>query len=74
VTHVRTDLSEERIAYIKVKNKRVRITDYFHPDDGGSTFVRNVGSYKSHRASHPRGRAFLKLWYVLTAVVERDKQ
>jgi hypothetical protein len=25
-----------------------------HPDDGGDTFLRNVGSYKSHKASHPR--------------------
>jgi hypothetical protein len=26
----------------------------FQPDDGGDTFLRNVSSYKSHAASHPR--------------------
>jgi hypothetical protein len=25
-------------------------------EDGGDTFLRNVGSYKSHKASHPRRR------------------
>jgi hypothetical protein len=25
-----------------------------HPEDGGDTIVRNVGSYKSHTASSPR--------------------
>jgi hypothetical protein len=27
-------------------------SDYFHLEDGGDTFLRNVGSYKSHTASH----------------------
>jgi hypothetical protein len=26
------------------------------PDDGGNTFLRNIGSYKSHTVSHPRRR------------------
>jgi hypothetical protein len=30
--------------------------EYCHPDDGGDTFLRYVGSYKSHMASYPRGR------------------
>jgi hypothetical protein len=25
-------------------------TDSFHPDEGGSKFFRNIGSYKSHMA------------------------
>jgi hypothetical protein len=25
-----------------------------HPEDGGDTILRNVGSYKSHMASSPR--------------------
>jgi hypothetical protein len=25
-------------------------TDSCHPDDGGAKFLRNIGSYKSHRA------------------------
>jgi hypothetical protein len=33
-----------------------QITYSFHPDDGGDTFLRNAGSYKSHAASHPRRR------------------
>jgi hypothetical protein len=27
-----------------------------HPDDGGDTFFRNLGSYKSHKLSHPQIR------------------
>jgi hypothetical protein len=30
------------------------VATYFLPDDGGDTFLRNVGSYKSHMASHTR--------------------
>jgi hypothetical protein len=30
--------------------------NHFHPEDGGSIFLRNVGSYKSHAASRPRRR------------------
>jgi hypothetical protein len=30
--------------------------DSFHPDGVGDTFLRNVGSYKSYRAPHPRRR------------------
>jgi hypothetical protein len=29
---------------------------FFSPDDGGDTYLRNVGSCKSHTASHPRRR------------------
>jgi hypothetical protein len=32
------------------------LTDSLHPNDGWDTFLRNVGSYKSHTASHPRRR------------------
>jgi hypothetical protein len=28
----------------------------FHPEDGGEPFLRNVGSYKNHAATHPRRR------------------
>jgi hypothetical protein len=27
---------------------------FFHPEDEGDTFLRNVGSYKTHTAPHPR--------------------
>jgi hypothetical protein len=36
--------------------RRLLVTDtflvhrFFHPDDGGAKFLRNVGSYKSHMA------------------------
>jgi hypothetical protein len=30
------------------------LADSFHRDEGGNTFLRNVGYYKSHVASHPR--------------------
>jgi hypothetical protein len=32
------------------------LADYFNPDDGGDTFLRNFGSYKKHTVSHPRRR------------------
>jgi hypothetical protein len=31
-------------------------SSYFHLDDGDATFLRNVGSHKSHTAYHPRIR------------------
>jgi hypothetical protein len=34
----------------------VPITDSCYLDDGGAKFLRNVGSYKSHTAYHPRRR------------------
>jgi hypothetical protein len=66
VAFVRTDVSEEPGAsFIRVtrigelgttqaatSNRRTlrRNTDSFHPDEGGARFLRNVGSYKSHKA------------------------
>jgi hypothetical protein len=35
-----------------------QLVDSFHPDDGGETFLRNVGSYKSHAASHSKRDIF----------------
>jgi hypothetical protein len=32
------------------------LTDSCHSDDGGDTFLRNIGSYKNHKESHPRWR------------------
>jgi predicted RNA binding protein YcfA (HicA-like mRNA interferase family) len=31
-------------------------TAFIHPEDGGDTFLRNVGSHKIYTASHPRRR------------------
>jgi hypothetical protein len=31
-------------------------TDSCHHDEGGAKFLRNVGSYRSHMALHPRRR------------------
>jgi hypothetical protein len=44
---VRIDVSEESIASI------ITVARSFHRDNGGDTFLRNVGSYKSHAASYP---------------------
>jgi hypothetical protein len=30
--------------------------DCFHPKDGDDTFLRNVGSYKNHKATYPKIR------------------
>jgi hypothetical protein len=32
------------------------LADFFYPEDGGYTFLRNVGSHKIYMASHPRRR------------------
>jgi hypothetical protein len=66
VAFVRTDVSEELSAsFIRVtrigelqttltvtSNRRTlrRYTKSCHPDEGGTKFLRNVGSYKSHSA------------------------
>jgi predicted RNA binding protein YcfA (HicA-like mRNA interferase family) len=44
VVLVWTDVSEKCIAVI------------FYPEDGGDTFLRNVGSHKNYPAPHPRRR------------------
>jgi hypothetical protein len=31
-----------------------QLVDSFHPENVGDTFFRNVGSNKTHTASHPR--------------------
>jgi hypothetical protein len=32
------------------------LADFFYPEDGGDTFLQNVGSHKTHTAPHPRRR------------------
>jgi hypothetical protein len=62
VALVRTDNYWERIAYI-IRATRigelgttlaVSSNRSMHAEDGGATLLRNVGSYKSHKAYHPR--------------------
>jgi hypothetical protein len=61
VALVRTDVTVERGASI-IRVTRIGelgtlfLADYRQPDNGGATFLRNVGSYKSHKALHPRRR------------------
>jgi hypothetical protein len=56
VALVRADVSEElstsfiRVTRIDELGTTAVITDSRHPDEGGATFPRNVGSYKSHTA------------------------
>jgi hypothetical protein len=65
VALVRTDVSEEFSAsFIRVTRigelgttlavtsnlRTLRKNTTFHPDEGGTKFLRNVGSYKSHTA------------------------
>jgi hypothetical protein len=44
---VRTDISEERVGSIFW-------VYFFHPEYGGDTFHRSIGSYKIHTAPNPR--------------------
>jgi hypothetical protein len=69
VALVRTDVSEEHNAFI-IKVTRIGdletlavtsvgfsyLIDSCHSDDGGTTFFRNVSSYKSHTLKHPKKR------------------
>jgi hypothetical protein len=56
VALVRIYVSEERSAsFIRVTRigklgRTLAVTDSCHPDEGGATFLRNVGCYKSHTA------------------------
>jgi hypothetical protein len=51
------DVSEERIASIFMAapaHVDSSLADFFYPEDGGDTLLRNVGSHKIYTASHPR--------------------
>jgi hypothetical protein len=57
VALVRNDVSEEPSAsFIRVTRigelgtTLFLVNRFFHPDEGGARFLRNVGSYKSHTA------------------------
>jgi hypothetical protein len=51
VALVRTDVSEVLSAsFIRVTRIGELGIDFCHPDEGGATFLRNVGSYESHTA------------------------
>jgi hypothetical protein len=56
--HVRTDISEERVASIfRVEKLRERDKSiFFYPEDRSDTFLRNFGSYKICTAPHLRRR------------------
>jgi hypothetical protein len=41
---------------------------FFYPEDGGDTFFRNVGSYKTYAAPHPRGRHSLPVAIPTTGI------
>jgi hypothetical protein len=53
------------------KNRRARTNvirsdlESFHPDDGGDTFLRNIGSHKSHTTPLSQKTAFLALLVAL---------
>jgi hypothetical protein len=68
-----TDVSEERIASIFSVDKSASeeptsaatcsrwflALEFFYPENGGDTFLRNVGSHKICTAPHPRRLYFL---------------
>jgi hypothetical protein len=61
---VRTDVSEERIASIFRLQLAATCSRWFlargfsYLEDGGDTFLRNVGSHKIYTAPHPRRRHY----------------
>jgi hypothetical protein len=68
VALIRTDVSTELSASIikvtigelgttlAVTSNLRTLCDSCHPNEGGAKFLRNIGSYKSHTAQHPRRR------------------
>jgi hypothetical protein len=54
-------MSSDGTTYTLVTASVVLVTDSYHPDEGGAKFLRNVGSYKSHTALHPRRHHSAKL-------------
>jgi hypothetical protein len=42
------------VAYTRAYYFALYLLALVHPEDGGDTILRNVGSYKSHTASSPR--------------------
>jgi hypothetical protein len=63
VALIRTDVSEDRIFYeedcesVPIQELTTSLCNLLalvHPEDGGDTILRNVGSYESHTASSPR--------------------
>jgi hypothetical protein len=50
VALLRTDVSEERNAFIIWITRIGELGTTLAPDDGGAKFLRNVGYYKSHTA------------------------
>jgi hypothetical protein len=42
------------VAYTRAYYFALYLLALVHPEDGGDTIIRNVGSYKSHTASSPR--------------------
>jgi hypothetical protein len=43
---------------------------FFYPEDGGDTFLRNVGSHKICTAPHPRKRHASTLVFITSFVVD----
>jgi Na+-translocating ferredoxin:NAD+ oxidoreductase RnfD subunit len=76
---VRGDGSEERIACSLLANSQCcsLLTDYFHHEEGGDAFLRNVGSHKTFTAffvatavktSNPTGLLLLQVVPLLTLI------
>jgi hypothetical protein len=45
-----TGISDLGTTLVVVSNGRTQRRNTCHPEDGGATFLRNIGSYKSHTA------------------------
>jgi hypothetical protein len=64
VALVRTDVSQELsasfIRVTRIGEQRASVASdsavpsTCHPDDGGAKFLRNVSTYRTHTAKHPR--------------------
>jgi hypothetical protein len=62
---VQTDVSEERIAFIRLVSQSAVIfsrwflsREFLYPEDVGDTFLRNVGSQEIYTAPHPTRRHY----------------
>jgi hypothetical protein len=51
---IQSELFPRVAAYTRAYYFALYLLALVHPEDGGDTILRNVGSYKSHTASSPR--------------------
>jgi hypothetical protein len=56
ISRVENSASEEPAEQLAAAHAGSSLADFFYAEDGGDTFLRNVGSHRIYLAPHPRRR------------------